>query len=111
MPTSNRIKIVYFAISVAANLVAIGLLPITRGFSVLLPTVICLVSFLIAIAMLARLTHSGLNLGIMMPAYAAVVPLGTIAIGILVYGESASFLRVGLLGAACAFVGVANRWH
>jgi multidrug transporter EmrE-like cation transporter len=104
-------QVCLFAIAVIANLVANGLLPQTQGFSVLIPTILCVLSFLVTITMLARLTYSGVSLGIMMPAYAAVVPLGTIAIGVLLYGESASVLRTICLVVACAMVGLANRAH
>jgi hypothetical protein len=38
---------------------------------------------------------------------AAVIPLGVIAIGIFLYNESTSPLRIVLLISACALIGVA----
>ena len=40
----------------------------------------------------------------------AVIPLSLIAIGVLVFGESASLLRLCLLGGACVLVGLATAY-
>jgi hypothetical protein len=39
---------------------------------------------------------------------AAVVPLCAIAVGILFYGESASFIKLSLLVSACLVIGFAS---
>jgi hypothetical protein len=51
--------------------------------------------------------QSGAKLGIMSPLLAAVIPLGVIAIGVLMYHESASPMRIALLLAACGLIGAA----
>ncbi|HTT42260.1 MAG TPA: hypothetical protein VMG33_04255 [Steroidobacteraceae bacterium] len=101
-----RIYALFFA-SVAFQLMAMMLLPRTRGFTVLLPTVGCALLFVCGIWMVARMYQSGAKLGIMSPLLAAVIPLGVIAIGIFLYDESTSPLRVGLLLGACALIGAA----
>jgi len=101
-----RIYGLFFA-SVAFQLLAMVLLPRTRGFTAGLPTVGCALLFVCGIWMVARMYAGGAKLGIMSPLLAAVIPLGVIAIGILFYNESASPLRVGLLLGACALIGVA----
>ena len=98
---------VLFAASVAFQLLAMVLLPRTRGFTVPLPTIGCAALFVCGIWMIARMYQSGAKLGIMSPLLAAVIPLGVIAIGVLLYHESASPLRVGMLVAACALIGAA----
>ena len=51
--------------------------------------------------------QSGAKLGIMSPLLAAIIPLGVIAVGIFLYHESASPLRITLLLAACGLIGAA----
>src|SRR5580698_1290232 len=97
-----------FAASVAFQLLAMVLLPRTRGFTVPLPTAGCAILFVCGIWMIARMYVSGAKLGIMSPLLAAVIPLGVIAIGILAYNESASPLRIALLLGACGLIGAAS---
>jgi hypothetical protein len=59
--------------------------------------------------MVARLYHGGAKLGIVMPLLAAVIPIGIIAIGVLMYGERASFFKILVLLAACGLVGAAAK--
>jgi multidrug transporter EmrE-like cation transporter len=98
---------VLFAASVGFQLLAMVLLPRTRGFTVVVPTLGCAVLFVCGIWMIARMYQSGAKLGIMSPLLAAVIPLGVIAIGIVLYNESVSPLRVVLLVGACALIGAA----
>ena len=67
----------------------------------------CAVLFVCGIWMVARMYHGGAKLGIMMPLLAAVIPLGIIVIGIYMYGESASMLKIALLVGACGLIGAA----
>jgi multidrug transporter EmrE-like cation transporter len=101
-----RVFILFFA-SVAFQLLAMVLLPRTRGFTVPLPTLGCSALFVAGIWMIARMYQSGAKLGIMSPLLAAVIPLGVIAIGIFLYHESASPPRIALLVGACVLIGVA----
>ena len=99
--------ILLFSASVAFQLAAMFVLPRTRGFTAPLPTLACAALFIAGIWMVARMYASGAKLGIMSPLLAAVIPLGVIAIGIFIYHESASPLRVALLIGACALIGAA----
>jgi multidrug transporter EmrE-like cation transporter len=96
-----------FVASVTFQLLAMVLLPRTRGFTVALPTLGCAALFVCGIWMIARMYQSGAKLGIMSPLLAAIIPLGVIAIGVLLYHESASPLRVAMLIGACALIGAA----
>lgn len=98
---------VMFLASVALQVLAMALLPRTRGFTVLLPTLGCAALFVCGIWVIARMYLSGAKLGIVSPLLAAVIPLGVIAIGVLLYQESASPLRITLLVAACGLIGAA----
>jgi len=106
MNVSPRVAALFCA-SVAFQLLAMLLLPRTRGFTVALPTIACALLFVGGIWMVARMYSSGAPLGIMSPLLAAVIPLGVIAIGVLVYNESASPLRISMLLGACALIGAA----
>lgn len=100
-----------FLAALAGQLCAIALLPRTKGFVEPLPTVACALVFVFSIWMIARLAHGGASLGILIPLFNAIVPLGTIAIGVLAYGEGASVPKVATLLVACALIGVASRLH
>jgi multidrug transporter EmrE-like cation transporter len=106
MPQSTLILL--FVIAIVLQIAAASMLPATRGFMALIPTATCLVFFGVSFWMMARLMHSGVNLSIIAPIMAAIVPLGAIATGILVYGEPAPAMRIGLLVSACALIGFAS---
>ncbi len=100
-------NIATFAIAVLTQLAAIALLPRTGGFTQLVPTLLCSALFLTGIAALARLAHDGVELGILIPMMSAVIPLATIVIGVVAYGESTSPVKLTLLGLSCVLVGIA----
>jgi multidrug transporter EmrE-like cation transporter len=99
--------IALFVASVAFQVLAMMLLPRTRGFTEPLTTFGCAALFVAGIGMVARLYHGGAKLGIISPLLAAIIPLAVIAVGIFMYGESTSPLRVVLLVVACALIGSA----
>jgi multidrug transporter EmrE-like cation transporter len=105
MPRLTLATVCFVAVFIFGQLLGIYLLPRTAGMSRLLPTVACAACFVIAIGSLARLSFKGVPLGILIPMSAAIVPLATIFIGMFVYGESASPLKLGLLIGACGAVG------
>lgn len=94
---------------VVSNTFAIAMLPKTDGFTKLVPTLLTIGGFVVTAWALSRLIHSGLQLSILMPVAAAVIPLAAIAIGVVVYGESASMTKIALLVGACALIGIAAR--
>ena len=95
-------------IATAAQVLAVFLLPMSRGLTQLLPTIVMAVAFLFALGIMARLVNAGVNLSLLIPVQAALVPLASIAISILVYGEAASLAKVGMLVFACVLIGAAN---
>jgi multidrug transporter EmrE-like cation transporter len=107
MPTISLRVIGLFFAAVGFQLLAVMFLPRTRGFTNPLPTVACAVLFVCGIWMVARMYYGGARLGIMMPLLAAVIPLGIIVIGVYMYGESASMLKIALLVGACGLIGAA----
>jgi multidrug transporter EmrE-like cation transporter len=97
-----------FAASAVLQLIGLIMLPLTKGFTEPMPTLGAALSFLVGIGLLARLIHSGVNLSALIPLLAATVPLATIAFGVLVYGESASLLKITMLVSACGLIGFAS---
>jgi multidrug transporter EmrE-like cation transporter len=98
-----------FIVAIMSQIVALGFLPRTVGFHAPVPTLSCVGLFVLSLWLLARLSQSGINLSILIPLVAATVPLGTVAIGIFMYGEGASALKICVLVAACGLIGVAAR--
>jgi multidrug transporter EmrE-like cation transporter len=105
MPRMTPMTLLFVGIFIFGQLLGIYLLPRTVGLTRLLPTVACAACFVIAIGALARLSFKGVPLGILIPMSAAVVPLATIFMGMVLYGESASPLKLTLLIGACGAVG------
>lgn len=101
-------SILLFFVSIVFQVTALLLLPLSRGFTVLIPTAGCLALFAVGIGLLARLAHSGIELGTLIPLSSASVPLATMALAVVFYGESASPLKIVLLLAACALIGIAS---
>jgi hypothetical protein len=69
-----------------------------------------LAAYTISFVAMARMIRSGTGLAILIPALATTIPLLSIAIGILLYGEPASIPKVAILLVACALIGVASRF-
>lgn len=84
-------------------------MPQTDGYTNIWPTLATIFAFNINVWMMAKIIHSGVQLGILVPLLTAVIPLGTITIGIIYYGESADPLKIGLLFIACGLVVGASR--
>lgn len=99
----------YGIVLISANILALGVLPRTAGFTAALPTAICIAAFVITSWALSRLVYSGMRLTILVPLAAAVIPLATIFVAMLFYGEPASARKVGLLVVACGLIGLAAR--
>lgn len=96
-----------FLASVALQLVMLTALPSTMGYTKLLPTLVAIAAINLAIFLFARLLAGGVNLSILIPLSAAVIPLGAIVIAIVVYKEPVSVLKIALLVGACGMIGAA----
>lgn len=79
----------------------------TSGFREPMWTVACLAVYALSFYMLAEVIRQGLALSLVLPILAALVPLATIAVAVIVLGEPASWLRIGLLATACLIIGYA----
>jgi len=99
--------LVAFAVAVLAQVISVIALPRTLGFTSLPATVVCLATFDFSLFICARLLQGGVNLGLLIPATSACVPLAGIAVGIFIYHEPAVLARIVLLCFACGLVAIA----
>jgi len=84
-----------------------SLLVKTGGFRDPMWTAACLLTYLVSLYVLAETIRQGMDLSLVMPILAALVPLATIAVAVMVFREQASWMRLGLLSGACVLIGVA----
>jgi multidrug transporter EmrE-like cation transporter len=98
-----------FLVILASQLIGVALLPKTQGYTHVGYSLAQLSMFAISFAAMARLVRSGVDLGILIPLLSTAMPLASVGIGIVAYGESASPGRVALLAAACVLVGFASK--
>jgi quaternary ammonium compound-resistance protein SugE len=92
---------------VLTQIAGASLLVKTEGFRNLAWTLGCLAIYAVSLYALAETIRQGMALSLVMPILAAVVPLATIAVAVVVFKEQASWMRLGLLSAACLLVGFA----
>ena len=108
MATLTPSIIALVATSVFCQVIGASLMPMTKGLTEIIPTLGFAIAFAIGLSIMARLINSGINLSALLPFMAAVVPLCAIAVGVLVYGESASTLKITLLIFSCLTIGFAS---
>lgn len=94
--------------SIVTQVLGVSLLPRTQGLTHPLFTLACGLSFAVGLGLMARIAHGGISLGILVPLMSATIPLAAIAVGMVLYGEGASPLKLGLLVGACLTIGVAS---
>jgi hypothetical protein len=97
-----------FAGALIAQVISVAVLPRTLGFSNVPYTLACLIAFDLSLWICARMSLGGMNLGLLIPAMSALVPLASIVVGIVVYHEPALLPRIALLIAACGLIGIAS---
>ena len=108
MATLTPSIIALVATSVVCQVIGASLMPMTKGLTEIIPTLGFAIAFAIGLSIMARLINSGINLSALLPFMAAIVPLCAIAVGVLVYGESASALKISLLIVSCLTIGFAS---
>jgi multidrug transporter EmrE-like cation transporter len=87
--------------SVTCQVAGLVLLPVTRGFTAPLPTLGSIAGFVVGLGLLARMSHNGVDIGVIVPLTSTLIPLCVIAAGVFLYGESASLMKICLLVVAC----------
>jgi small multidrug resistance pump len=101
--------IVTFTISVASQLLGVAMLPLTQGLTRPVPTVIGALGFLVGTGLMARLVNSGVNMSVLIPLNSTAVPLASIAMGVLLFGDTPSVPKLAVLLAACGLIGFATK--
>lgn len=95
-------------VSAGAQVAGLTQLPASKGLTQFWPTVGLVAGFVVGIGLLAKISDMGVNMSLLIPFVAAMVPLGAVAVGVLMYHEPASMAKIGILVTACVLVGVAN---
>lgn len=95
--------------SILFQIAGISLWPLTNGFTEFLPTLGAIAGQLIGNFMFCRLLYKGVSLSLLVPLGSAAIPLVVSTIGILVYGESVSVLKIVLLISACSLIAFAGK--
>jgi hypothetical protein len=109
MPTFSLPIIGGFLVSMLSQFAGLALIPATRGFTALWPTVGCISAFLIGIGVSARLVHNGVQLSIITPFMTVALQLLVLVVALTVYGETASFAKIALLVCAALMIGAATQ--
>ena len=108
MLTQLSLRVVIMILLVVATQVAgASMLVKTDGFRVPLWTVASLATYAVSFYLLAETIRQGIALSFIMPVLAALVPLATIAVAVIVFREQVSWLQLGLLSSACVLIGAA----
>lgn len=105
---SSHRTVVMIGFVIVTQVLGSSLLMKTTGFRDPLWTFACLATYLVSLFVLAETIRLGLPLSLAMPILAALVPLATIGVAVIVFREQASWLRLGLLSTACVLIGVAS---
>jgi multidrug transporter EmrE-like cation transporter len=102
------ISVGMFALAVTLQLLMIYMLPRSQGFTNLWSTITVIATIDIAMWIYARLTADGVPLSILVPFSSAIIPVVSILMGVLLYGESASLPKLALLVTATGLIGFAS---
>lgn len=99
--------VIMVALIIVTQVAGASMLVKTVGFRDLPWTAVCLGTFAVSLFLIAETIRRGMALSLIMPIMAALVPLATIAVAVVLFREQASWLRLGLLSLACLLVGAA----
>lgn len=92
------------------QLAGVSFLPATRGMSVPLPTLAVLVCYALGITCMARLLISGMALGIVIPLVTLIIIIGSIVVGMVVYGDNPSPTKLSLVVGAVGLMVLSSRY-
>jgi multidrug transporter EmrE-like cation transporter len=103
------INIILFVLICIAQIIGGAVLPKTNGFTDPGWTVACLTIYSFSFWLMALMIKLGIPLSSLVPLMSAVIPLSLIGVGVVMFGESASIAKIGMLVTACLLVGVASK--
>jgi multidrug transporter EmrE-like cation transporter len=101
--------IITFTISLASQLLGVAMLPLTQGLTRPVPTLIGALGFLIGTGLMARLVNNGVNLSVLIPLNSTAVPLASIAMGVLLFGDTPSVPKLAVLLTACGLIAFSSK--
>lgn len=99
-----------FAFVIVGQALGLSLLPATRGFTAIGPTIACILSFILSFGVFARLINNGVELSMLTPIVTITLQLVVLVIGITVYQETASFAKIGLLIVSAVLIAAATQF-
>ncbi|MDR1717025.1 MAG: hypothetical protein LBS20_14415 [Prevotella sp.] len=108
MASISSVIIFMFVGSIIVQIIGQAMWPLTKGFTKVLPTIIVCVAQIIGLWLFNRVIVSGVELSLLVPFAAATFPLVLVLIGIFIYKEKASLLKIFTLIGACVLIAVAN---
>ena len=94
--------------SVCFSVLGASILPVTKGFTAVAPSIMCVGSFAVALWLMSILVARGGEISILVPFSSALTPLGTVVVGALVFGEPMTVVKAGLLLVACGLITAAG---
>jgi hypothetical protein len=109
MPKISIWIVLVFSVHVIGQFIAVSLLPTTRGFTAVGPTIITVIVFIVALAAAAKVVASGVNLSLLVPMSTVVLQICVLGVAIVIYKEPTSAAKVVSLIAAAGLVAFASR--
>lgn len=100
--------VLLFFLIIVTQIIGGIFLPRTDAMRNLPWTAACLGTYLVSFYLMALMISRGMPLSLLLPLMAALVPLAMVGVGVWLYGEPASFAKIGWLVAACGAIGVAS---
>lgn len=105
----SLVTVFLFTGAILLQIVGMALFPLTAGYTNFWPTIASVLSLLLGSLLFCRMLYKGVKLSFLIPLGSAVMPLAVSGLGIIIYGESVSMLKVTLLVVACILIGIAGK--
>jgi quaternary ammonium compound-resistance protein SugE len=91
-------------VAVISQIAGAYLLSLSKGFTNPVYSIASVLCAVVALAVMGRLINSGLRLSTIFPLVAALIPLGTILVGVIFNGDPASVGRIAMPVLYCILV-------
>jgi len=108
MGSLTATQVFAFLYATATQILGVSLLVKARGFTHLGYTLASIAVLVSSFFALSWLLANGAKLNILLPILAATVPLGSIMVGAILFGEPVSWSKLAMLVAACVLIGLAT---
>ena len=107
--TASPTTVLLFSGAIVLQIVGMSLFPLTAGYTKFWPTLASILALLLGSSLFCRMLYKCVALSFLIPLGSAVIPLVVSMLGIFVYEESISALKITLLIVACALIGIAGK--